>query len=361
MKVLSTGDYVGNMTNSIAQFELLIGLKKKGIDVIVVAYFTEEILKKFKDADIECIQDFPKSKVDFDYIKNMKSYVEKYNIDIIHAFHGKALRNTIVAIKDLPVKLITYMGSTSIHWHDPSAYFTYLSPRVDKIICNSDFVYKHVKNQLIGKRKNKAIRIYKGYNPDWFAELPVFDMTSLGIQKETTVVCLAANYLKVKGIEYYIKATYHIDPNANVQFLLLGDMRGNKDIPQLIEKSPLKKKIHALGSRSDAVSLFKGADIYVQTSLKEGFGRAISEAMCAKLPVVMTNAGGCTELIDSESGIVVEKKNPKAIAQGIMKLVNNKYLRVQMGQNAYKRIENVYPISKTIDETLALYHSILES
>lgn len=116
----------------------------------------------------------------------------------------------------------------------------------------------------------------------------------------------------------------------------------------------------ALGSRSDAVALFKAADIYVQTSIREGFGRAISEAMCAKLPVVMTDAGGCTELIDEQSGIVVEKKNPKAIANGIMQLVNNKELRKQMGQNAYDRILNVYPISKTVEETLDLYHSVLE-
>lgn len=360
MKVLSTGDYVGNITNSIAQFELLIGLKKKGVDLIIVANFTDEILKKFTDAGITCIKEFPTSKVDFDYIKNIKKYVTEYKIDIIHAFHGNALRNTIVAVKDLPVKLITYMGSTSIHWHDPSAYFTYLSPRVDKIICNSDYVYKHVRNQLFGKRKQKAIRIHKGYNPEWFAHIVPFDFSTLGISEDTTVVCLAANYLKVKGIEYYIKATYHIDPNTNIRFLLLGDMRGNKAVPELIEKSPLKEKIMALGSRSDAVALFKAADIYVQTSIREGFGRAISEAMCAKLPVVMTDAGGCTELIDEQSGIVVEKKNPKAIANGIMQLVNNKELRKQMGQNAYDRILNVYPISKTVEETLDLYHSVLE-
>lgn len=358
MKVLSTGDYLGSKTNFIAQYELLIGLKKKGIDIIVVARFSDEILQRFQEENITCIEDFPASKVDFEYISRMKKYVTDHKIDLIHAFHGLILRNVIVAVKNNPVKLITYMGSSSIHWHDPSAYFTYLSPRVDKITCNSNYVYQHVKKQFFGKSKEKAVKIYKGYNPEWFSNVPAFDLSTLGINKEATVVCLAANYLKVKGIEYFIKATYHINTNENIHFILLGDMRGNEEVPKLINNSPLKNKIHALGSRNDAVSFFKAIDIYIQTSNKEGFGRAISEAMCVKKPIIMTNAGGCTELIDENSGIVVEKKNPKAIAEAIIKLANDKKRMVEMGENAYRRITETYHINKTIDETFELYNSL---
>jgi glycosyltransferase involved in cell wall biosynthesis len=358
MNVLSTDDYRVNTSKKTAQFELLIGLKKRGVNIIVVSLFSNEILQKFKDADITCIEDFPESKIDLNYVKNIKKYVEEYKIDIIHAFHGKALRNTILAVKKSPIKLITYMGSSSIHWHDPSAYFTYLSPRIDKIICNSNYVYEHVKKQLFGKRKQKAIKIFKGYNPDWFSNIQPFDFSTLGIDKNATVVCFAADYLKVKGVEYYIKSTYHIDTKQNIHFILLGDMRGNKDVPKLIKNSPLKNNIHALGSRKDAISFFKAADIYVQTSKREGFGRAISEAMCLKKPIIMTNAGGCTELIDEHSGIVVPVKQPKAIAEAIVKLAQNKELSKKMGENAFVRINEKFHIDKTIQETLELYKSL---
>ena len=355
MKVLSTGDYGGAISNNIAQFELLIGLKRLGVDLIIVAKFNPEVLKRFTDEGIICIQDFPTSKIDFDYINNIKKYISTYKIDILHVFHGKTLRNCIIAAKHLPVRLITYMGSTSIHWHDPSAYLTYLSPRVDKIICNSDFVYKHVKKQYFGNHKKKAIRIYKGYNPDWFINSIPYDFSSLGIKKSDLIVCLAANYLKVKGIKYFIKSTYHINKELNIHFLLLGDMRGNKEIPLLIEKSPLKENIHSLGSRTDITSYFKSSDIYVQTSNKEGFGRAISEAMCSKKPIIMTNAGGCTELIDKNSGIIVPRKNPKEIARAIEYLAKHPTLRKSMGENSYNRIKNHYSIENTIQETLAVY------
>lgn len=359
MNVLSTGDYSVSLTISIAQFELLIGLKRKGVNMVIVAKFSDEIYNKLTEAGVICIKDYPNSKVDFEYVSRVKKYLAEYKIDIIHAFDGKALRNVNIAVKNSPIKLITYMGSTSIHWHDPSAYFTYLSPRIDKIICNSDYVYRHVKNQLFWGKKNKAVKIFKGYNPEWFTNVTPIDFKKYNIDTNTTIVCLAANYLKVKGIEYFIEASNYIEKDTKISFVLIGDMRAqNKQINELINKSKNKEKIYVLGFQADAVAFFKSIDIYVQTSNREGFGRAISEAMCSKKPVVMTDAGGCTELIDENSGIVVQKKNPKSIAEGIMQLVNDKKRRESMGQNAYDRISTVYHIEKTIDETLELYKSV---
>ena len=54
----------------------------------------------------------------------------------------------------------------------------------------------------------------------------------------------------------------------------------------------------------------------MQTSLEEGFGRAISEAMSVGKPIVMTDAGGCTELIDEHSGIIVPKKKSESHSRG---------------------------------------------
>jgi glycosyltransferase involved in cell wall biosynthesis len=359
MNILSTGDYLTSLTISIAQIELLIGLKNRGVNIIIVAKFSSEIKNKFEEEGILCIEDYPNSKIDIHYSQRMKQYIQEYKIDIIHAFDGKALRNTIIAIKKINIKLITYMGSTSIHWHDPSAYLTYLSPRVDKIICNSDYVYKHVKNQLFWRNKNKAVKIFKGYNPLWFHDVPPIDLKKYSINTNSTIICLAANYLKVKGIEYFIEATYHIKRETDISFVLIGDMRAHTEkINKLIEKSPIKEKIYALGFQASPVAFFKSIDIYVQTSNREGFGRAISEAMCSGKPIVMTNAGGCTELIDTNSGIIVQKQNPKAIAEGIMKLVNDQPRREVMGQNAFKRISETYHIDKTIEDTFELYHSL---
>lgn len=359
MKVISIGAYNGSTNSYRAQFELLIGLRKKGVDITVMANFSDEILKCFQNADVPVIEDYPETKVDLEYVKRVKKIIIENNFDIIHLFNGKVTRNAVLATKDLPVKVIAYMGSVSLHWHDPSAYLTYLSSRNDKIICNSNYVYEHVRKQLFGKRKQKAVRIYKGYNSDWFTKIKAFDYTTIGIKNEAIVVCMAANYLKVKGVEFFIESSYYLDSTKDIHFVMLGKDCDNSKILKLVDNSPIKKNIHLLGYRADVISLIKGADIYAQTSLKEGFGRAISEAMCVGKPIIMTNAGGCTELIDEKSGIVVPIKDSKAIGGAISKLAEDDTLRREMGIAAKERIETVYNIEKTIEETSDLYDSLM--
>ena len=114
-----------------------------------------------------------------------------------------------------------------------------------------------------------------------------------------------------------------------------------------------------MGKRNDVISILKSIDIYAQTSIDEGFGRAISEAMCLGKPIVMTDAGGCTELIDENSGLIVPIKDSKAIGKAITTLINDDSLRKQMGINAKKRIQEVYHIDKTVEDTLKVYKQLL--
>ncbi|MGB1170206.1 MAG: glycosyltransferase, partial [Flavobacteriaceae bacterium] len=78
-------------------------------------------------------------------------------------------------------------------------------------------------------------------------------------------------------------------------------------------------------------------------------------------PIIMTDAGGCTELIDETSGIITPIKNPIAIGRAISSLVNNDDLRIQMGINAKLRIKNRYHIDDTVEDTYELYHQLLTS
>lgn len=359
MKVISIGAYKGSTNSYKAQFELLIGLRKQEVDITVMANFSDEILKCFQDANVPVIHDFPETKVDLEYVKRVKEVISENNFDIIHLFNGKVTRNVILATKELNVKVIAYMGSVSLHWHDPSAYLTYLSSRNDKIICNSNYVYNHVRKQLFGKRRQKAVRIYKGYDSGWFKNVIPFDYSSLGIDKNAIVVCMAANYLKVKGVEFFIESSYHIKSAKEIHYVMLGKDCDNPKILKLVNNSPIKNNIHLLGHRADVISLIKAADIYAQTSLKEGFGRAISEAMCVGKPIIMTNAGGCTELIDKNSGIVVPVKDSRSTGEAISKLADKETLRKQMGIAAKERIETIYNIKKTIEETKELYNTLM--
>ncbi|TVZ55384.1 glycosyltransferase involved in cell wall biosynthesis [Lutibacter sp. Hel_I_33_5] len=342
-----------------AQIELVLGLKKKGVSILLMGEFSDEVLTEVKKLDLNYISLYPIKKIDKNYTKSFKKVVIEQHIDIVHFIDGKASRSGLPALKKLPIKVITYFGSISLHWYDPTSYLTYLHPRVDAIICNSKFVFNHVKKQLLPKHKHKPILIYKGYNSDWFPEHKPFNLENLGIPKSATVACFIGNHRKVKGTKYFLQSSYHLSSKKEIHYLLIGKNTDANDLISIAKKSPIANKIHILGVRSDVISLLKSTDIYVQTSLSEGFGRAISEAMSVAKPIVMTDAGGCTELIDKESGIIVPVKNPQKIAKAISYLSDNKSNRKEMGKKAKERINSVYHINNTINDTLSLYKKLL--
>lgn len=344
-----------------AQIELAAGLQKKGVNILITGNFTEEVESHLKALKVNHKKIFPKRSIDKQYIQDFKTIINEYQIHLAHFIDGKSARNGLIVLKNTHVKSVIYFGSASLHWYDLSSYLTYLNPRINAIICNSQFVYKHVKNQLFGKKKQKAIRIYKGYNPEWFADNSSKDLMEFGIPKDAIVVSLVGNHRKVKGTKYFLESSYYLETDKNIHYLLIGDKTDHPDFQKIKANSPISDKIHLLGRRDDVISILKSTNIYTQTSLEEGFGRAISEAMSVGKPIIMTDAGGCTELIDENSGIIVPKKDPKSIAKAISKLANDDSLRVQMGINAKNRIKNVYHIEQTVSDTLNLYQRLLSS
>lgn len=342
-----------------AQIELAIGLQKRGVNIIISGNFNEEVGNHLKDIPVITEKIFPLKSIDKQYTSKFKNLLQKHKIDLVHFVDGKSARNGIPALKNTKVKSIIYFGSASLHWYDPTSYLTYLSPHIDKIIGNSNFVYNHVKAQLFGKNKEKVVRIFKGYNPDWFKHSEPKDLSEFGISKDDLVVCLVGNHRKVKGTKYFLESSHFLNTEKNVHYILIGEQTDGKHFEKMKSESPLKDRIHLLGRRTDVISILKSIDIYVQTSLEEGFGRAISEAMSVGKPIVMTNAGGCTELVDKNSGIIVPLKDSKAIGAAISKLVNDDALRIQMGKKAQERIGSVYHINETIKDTLKLYQRLI--
>lgn len=343
-----------------AQVELIAGLQKEGVSVLVIGNIFGEVEANFNRLQIPFQKIFPTQRIDRSYIKAFKKVLREHATELVHFIDGKSSRSGLIALKNTNIKAVNYFGSTSLHWYDPSSYLTYLHPRIDAIIGNSDHVFTHVRNQLSRKNKHKAVRIFKGYSSKWFKDVTAFDYTTLGIPENAIKVCFVGNHRKVKGTRYFLEASYHLSSTRDIHFIVIGEDTDKYPLNRMASKSPIAPKIHVLGVRNDVVSLLKGCDIYAQTSLNEGFGRAISEAMSVGKPIVMTDAGGCTELIDEKSGIITPLRDAQSIAKAISKLADDDILRTTMGANAQKRIDSVYHIDRTVKDTLKLYNQLLK-
>ena len=116
-----------------------------------------------------------------------------------------------------------------------------------------------------------------------------------------------------------------------------------------IEHRSLTEKVVYVGKKygDEKNEYFENADIFVFPTFyhNEAFPLVNIEAMEYKLPIVTTNEGGIPDMIEHDvHGLICERKNPQSLANALEKLLLNKNLRIQYGENGYKKFKLKYTL-----------------
>ena len=177
--------------------------------------------------------------------------------------------------------------------------------------------------------------------------------------KNKKIILAIGRLVKFKGFQYLIKAMQCVE---NAILLIIGDGPLKKDFENFINENNLKNKVILLGSISDKRiknNYIQASDIFILSSIRksESFGIVQLEAMKYGKPVINTNlrTGVNYVSIHNETGLTIEPKNSEELASAINKLLNDDNLRETFGQNAKKRVENVFEKFKVIDLLSYLY------
>ncbi len=110
---------------------------------------------------------------------------------------------------------------------------------------------------------------------------------------------------------------------------------------------------------SQVVDYYRNADIVVNPSFSEAFGRSLIEAMACELPVVSTRVGGMTEIIsEGETGILVDCGDYMEMAKAILKLLSDVTLRSSMGKAARERVVRLFSWEKIVEDLLCCYKKL---
>jgi glycosyltransferase involved in cell wall biosynthesis len=114
------------------------------------------------------------------------------------------------------------------------------------------------------------------------------------------------------------------------------------------------------GERDNVPELLGAMDVFVLPSLAEGISNTILEAMATGLPVVATDVGGNSELVvEGETGLLVPRSDPDALATAIRCYVETPGLRRRHGENARKLCEAEFSIATMVNNYQALYENLL--
>jgi glycosyltransferase involved in cell wall biosynthesis len=122
-------------------------------------------------------------------------------------------------------------------------------------------------------------------------------------------------------------------------------------------KFPTDKIIFA-GWRSDIPACLNAMDMFVQPSLSEAFSQVLIEAMGTGLPVIATNVGGASEVIDAGiNGILIEPNSPDAIYAEVCGLYRDAPYTVGIANAGMLSVRERFTVDQMIERQFGLYQS----
>jgi glycosyltransferase involved in cell wall biosynthesis len=184
-----------------------------------------------------------------------------------------------------------------------------------------------------------------------------------GAPADAPLVGIVGRLVPIKAHEVFFDAArYILAEIPNAHFVVVGDGERRAELEALAAVPPLAGHVHFLGWRADLPEVYADLDIVALTSDNEGLPTAIIEAMAAARPVVATDVGGVRDLVaDGETGCVVPKRDPAAVARACVALLRRPQLRDQMGAAARAAVYPRYDVSTLVATMDAFYTSLVSS
>jgi glycosyltransferase involved in cell wall biosynthesis len=157
---------------------------------------------------------------------------------------------------------------------------------------------------------------------------------------ETMPLILACGRLHPqKGFPYLLQAMQQVQKEVPCQLWIVGEGRERPALEAQIQQLDLADCVHLKGFQKNPYQYMAAADLFVLSSLYEGFGNVVAEAMACGTAVISTDCPyGPAEIIqDESSGILVPLANPDALAKAIIRVLTNPTLRQTLADNGRQR------------------------
>jgi len=297
-----------------------------------------------------------------------------YDIDIVHIHTGGQLPlSTSFLFKVMKRKpiVVTYHGDFYVKGNIlmRSAIRLY-NELQDKLLKIADVVISPSKfyceeSRILRKYRNKVTVIPNGLN------LNKYNVNSskeecrekLGLPLNKKIILFLSAIREKKAPDVLVRAMQKIVKEVPDAYLVMaGKGRMESKIRQLARELAINDLITFPGfvRESEKPLYFKAADVFVLPSYDEIFGIVNLEAMACETPVVATRVGGIPEIVkDGENGLLVPPKDPDALADAIIYLLENEDVRKKMGKNAREKVKN-YSWERIAEMTEEVYKSLIE-
>jgi glycosyltransferase involved in cell wall biosynthesis len=304
----------------------------------------------------------------FSVIK-VASVIKSGCYDLIHSHASKDLWLIVPALQILksktPLVFTKHVGSYIIK---KDFFHTKIYNRVNLAIAISS-VIKNNLTETTALTEDKIKIIFNGvdlekFNPENADRNKI--RNELRIAENEILIGMTGRFSRGKGHEEFLFAANQLRKQfAYLKFVVVGEASHGEDeyansIKQLAENYDLKN-ISFVGFRSDIPDVLAAMDIFVFPSHAESFGIALIEAMAMFKPSVCSDSEGVLDIaVDSETSYLFKVKDGNDLTKKLIQLIRDPEKRNSYGNNARKRVADLFDLEKVTDQIINVYSKLIE-
>lgn len=312
-----------------------------------------KMLPAFQKIDNLSIIEMPYLKnINFYFIFNLKKFFQRYQPQaiIIHPF---SIVHILVAI----AARLTFVKKIAVKAGNPPPQNNPLERSKWKMLivtsrllgvsihCCSHTVHKQF--QSLAKLPEGSFPIPNGCDVENIAQRAALTRQQQldSMYSKKLIIGMVARLNTIKDHETLIRAFAIIQNNfPNTELWLVGEGENKEQLQTLARELHVEKEVVFWGGRSDVPELLGQMDIYAfSTTVNEGFGVALIEAMAASLPIVASDVSACREVLNNgTAGLLASPNSPEALAQMLEKLLQSIEQREDWGKKAFERAVSNY-------------------
>jgi glycosyltransferase involved in cell wall biosynthesis len=339
----------------------VLGLRERGHRALLVAH-PEGVLRERASEGHDLMALAPSSELDFSSAWKLSRIIRQLKPDVVHAHDSHAVAMATTALSMITSGAVPpLLMSRRVDFHiRKNALSRWKYNRVDCFVCASDAIRKILVSD--GIDEGKTVVVHDGVDMsklDAFAPQSIHE--AFWLPHEAPVVGNVAALVPHKGQRHLVDAAAMVVQRIpDARFVIFGDGELRETLERQIKAHNLEKHVLLAGFRADVIALCKTIDLFAMSSITEGLGSAVLEAMACRKAVVGTTAGGIPEaVVHGITGLLVPPRDDRALADAIVSLLSDAETRARFGEAGRRRVEEEFGEQRLVDGVLDAYERVL--
>src|ERR1019366_3743174 len=341
------------------------GLRSIGQRAALVAHPDGELRRRVAEG-LDLIPIVPRTEMDLSAAWKFSRVVKRLAPDVIHAHdpHGVAMASLALSLGASSTKrdgrAPALVASRRVDFHLKGNSFSRWKYRqVDCFIAASEAI----RTMLVadGVDADRTGTVHEGIDIEHVAAAPPVNVhEAFWLPHHAPVVGNVAALVPHKGQRHLVEAAHLVVREVpDARFIILGEGELREPLERQVREYKLEKHVLLPGFRTDVLGCIKGFDLFAMSSVTEGLGTSLLDAMACSRAIVATRTGGIPEIVeDGVNGVLVPPRDHAEMAKAIVRLLNDGALRKKMGDAGFARVQARFTVERMVAETASVYERV---